>query len=61
MYLVRSLHFVLTVWKTADPTCWLIDSWLMTHWLIWLMKHPFSIHLSVGESDGYLPRRFAAQ
>ena len=42
LYPVCSLQFVLIVWKTADPTCWLIDSWIMTHWLIWLIKHPFS-------------------
>ena len=25
-----------------DLSHWLIDSWLMTHWLIWLIKHLFS-------------------
>ena len=33
---------VRSLWKTADPICWLIDSWLMTHWPIWLIKHPIS-------------------
>ena len=37
-------YFILLfqIWLIDSLTHWLIDSWLMTHWLIWPIKHPFS-------------------